>query len=328
MIMKKKKKWLRAAFISVCLLIVMARAFNNYMKVDEHEETNNEETQAKASAQKDTGLPVLVPDEEVFIADFESAKRMTTLEQLGKYIYSIDETAYMMESDVNVREFLEKDFRLDLTETKPKILIFHTHSQEDFIDSRPGETADTIVGVGNHLAEILVNDYGIPVVHDVGQYDYRDGQVVRSGSYQVMEPAVKKILEKYPSIEIMIDLHRDGVPDNVRLVTEIEGRPTAKIMFFNGITRLNDNGVPLDMPELENPYLRDNLALSLQLFLTSNELYPTLARKIYIRPYRYSLHLKPRSMLVEVGANTNTVEEAKNAMIPLADILVTVLKAY
>ena len=79
------------------------------------------------------------------------------------------------------------------------------------------------------------------------------------------------------------------------------------------------------MDYLANPYIEDNLALSFQMQLAAAEYYPGLTRKIYLKGYRYNLHLKPKSMLVEVGAQTNTFQEALNAMEPLSDILGLVL---
>ena len=138
-----------------------------------------------------------------------------------------------------------------------------------------------------------------------------------------MEPAIRKILQQNPS-EVIIDLHRDGI-ENGKLLTVINGKPTAKIMLVNGICKTMKNGRLTEVSSLPNPYLKDNLAFSLQMQLKGNELYPGLMRKLYIKPYRYSLHMLPKSLLVEVGANTNTLEEAKNAMEPLAKILAEVL---
>ena len=76
---------------------------------------------------------------------------------------------------------------------------------------------------------------------------------------------------------------------------------------------------------LPNPYLEDNLALSFQLQLAAAEYYPDFTRQIYLKGYRYNMHYCPKSLLVEVGAQNNTFEEAKNAMEPLADILDRVL---
>lgn len=96
----------------------------------------------------------------------------------------------------------------------------------------------------------------------------------------------------------------------------------ASIMFFNGLSRTTANG---DIGYLYNPYIQDNLAFSLQMQITAEEYYPGFSRAIYLKGYRYNMHYCPKTLLVEVGAQTNTVEEAMNAMEPLADILAKVL---
>ncbi len=259
-----------------------------------------------------------------FLPTFSNIDKLKNFADIKRFLYTIDETAYADEELLDIDRLLNVDIKTQLTKD-PKILIFHTHSQEEFIDSRKGEQTDTIVGVGNVLADILAKNYGIGVVHDQGQYDVVDDRMERGNSYERMEPSVRAILEQYPSIEIAIDLHRDGVKDDVRLVTEIDGQDTARIMFFNGIISENDGngGKAVDLP---NPFLTENLAFSLKMHLTANELYPGFTRHLYIKPYRYSLHMLPKSLLVEVGANTNTVQEAKNAMKPLAEILVKALQ--
>ena len=94
-------------------------------------------------------------------------------------------------------------------------------------------------------------------------------------------------------------------------------------MFFNGLSRTTTQG---DLTYLPNPYIEDNLAFSFQMQLAAAEYYPGFIRKIYLKGYRYNMHVVPKAMLVEVGAQTNTFEEAKNAMEPLADLLAIVLK--
>ena len=120
----------------------------------------------------------------------------------------------------------------------------------------------------------------------------------------------------------MIDLHRDGVPEDRKLVTEINGKPTAQIMFYNGLSYTADGGQVAYLP---NPYIQDNLAFSFQLEYQAAQYYPELYRGIYLAALRYNLHLKPRALLLEAGAQTNTVQEVKNAMEPFADILDRVL---
>lgn len=130
------------------------------------------------------------------------------------------------------------------------------------------------------------------------------------------------MLADNPSIEVVIDLHRDGVAKTTHLATEINGKPTAQIMFFNGLSRTRKNG---DIAYLSNPYIEDNLALSLQMQLAAARSYPGFTRRIYLKGYRYNMHLLPKTMLIEAGAQTNTVEEMRNAMEVLADMLDQVL---
>jgi stage II sporulation protein P len=208
--------------------------------------------------------------------------------------------------------------RLTHDASTPQILIYHTHSQEGYKDSIPGDPATSIVGVGDYLEQLLEENYGVEVLHHKGTYDLPS----RDNAYSNALPNIEKVLAENPTIEVVIDLHRDGVAENRHLVTEVNGKPTAKIMFFNGLSKTTAQGA---LSYLPNPYIMDNLALSFQLHLAAEEYYPGLARKIYLKGYRYNLHLKPKSMLVEVGAQTNTFEEAKNAMEPLADILGKVL---
>ena len=97
-------------------------------------------------------------------------------------------------------------------------------------------------------------------------------------------------------------------------------------MFFNGMCRLNKDGVPQPTAGLSNENLEDNLAFSLQMQTTAQSLFPDFTRRIYIHAYRYSLHMKPRSLLIEVGSQMNTKQEAINAMTPLAEVLASVIQ--
>ena len=204
----------------------------------------------------------------------------------------------------------------------PQILIYHTHSQETFADSRPGERADTVIGLGDDLQELLEKQYGYEVLHITEAFDMKEGCLERSRAYNYAEPVIAAALEEHPSIQVVIDLHRDGVNGSKRLVTEINGKPTAQIMFFNGLSRTKESG---ELTSLPNPYQAENLAFSFQMEYEAKQYYPGFSRCIYLKGYRYNLHLRPRSVLLEAGAQTNTVEEVKNAMGPFADILHKVL---
>lgn len=232
--------------------------------------------------------------------------------------YTVTNITELGSDKLRPEEFLQKDLKITHDAATPQILIFHTHSQETFANSVEGDASTGIVGVGEYLARILRDKYGYNVIHDTSVYDYVNGKLDRSKAYTYAEEAVARILQENPSIEVVIDLHRDGVPETTRLVSDINGKKTAKIMFFNGLSYSRVNG---DISYLNNPYRDDNLAMSLQMQLLGNAYYPGFLRRIYVNAYRYCLHMRGRSMLIEAGAQNNTVEEVMNAMEPLADIL-------
>lgn len=247
-------------------------------------------------------------------------------ETLIKKCY-VEDSTIASPSIFQVDQFMKRDFSITVNDEKPQILIYHTHSQETFYDSRKGVVEDSIVGVGEELAQILREQYGIEVIHDTTTYDLLDGELERSLAYNVALPSIEKILEYNPSIEVVIDLHRDGMPAKMdpeqgKRVTTIEGKKCAQIMFFNGLSA-NKNGA---IEYLPNPNLEDNLAFSFQMFYYGKATYPELFRPIYLKPYRFNLHLKERSTLVELGTQYNTVEEAKNSMKYLAETLASVIK--
>ena len=248
------------------------------------------------------------------------------LQQLSDYDYllnqyfTVDAGTTADAELLDASKLLTEDLSIRKNPQVPQILIYHTHSQEEFADSVPGDTKTSIVGMGEVLTEAL-QGYGYQVIHDTGVYDLIDGVLDRSAAYDYARVAVENILQEYPTIEVIIDLHRDGV-DGQKFVTEIDGKPTSMIMFFNGISR-NSQDEPIAY--LANPYTQQNLAFSLQLELAAREKYPGYTRNIYLKAERFNLHLRPRSLLVEAGTQLNTVEEEKNAMQPLADLLHEVL---
>ncbi|MBQ8803630.1 MAG: stage II sporulation protein P [Tyzzerella sp.] len=250
-----------------------------------------------------------------------SMERLKDFNYLLSTFYTVDSTTMIGEDQLNVDDLLKYDMHINNEKEGPKVLIFHTHSQEAFVDSVAGDSSTTIVGMGAYLSEQL-NAKGIETIHHAGVYDLINGKLDRSKAYQMAETGVKEILNQYPSIEVVIDLHRDGVGENTHLVTTVDGKQTAKIMFFNGLSRTKSNG---DIDYLYNPYIDENLSFSFQMQLAAENLYPGFARRIYLKGYRYSLHMMPKSLLIEAGAQTNTVQEMKNAMDLLANVLVEVL---
>ena len=246
-------------------------------------------------------------------------KKLADYDYLMQNYYSVHPTTTADRELMNAETLLGVDLTLEKDPENPQILIYHTHSQEEFIDY-PENPEATIVGVGTYLAGLL-EQKGYGVIHDTGVYDVRDGTLDRSQAYTYALEGINGILQEHPSIEVVLDIHRDGVAEGTKLVTEINGKPTAKIMFFNGISQTPDG--PIEY--LPNPNREGNLAFSLQMQLEAAEQFPGFTRKIYLKGLRYNLHVRPRASLIEVGAQTNTYEEAKNAMEPLAEILDAVL---
>lgn len=245
-----------------------------------------------------------------------SRQKLNDFDYLIQNFYRVDSTTTTNSRQLNAAEMLAKDMRIDKQQEGPQILIYHTHSQERFADSK--DASESVVGLGDRLAELLEHTYGYQVLHHKGRYDLPD----RDNAYSRAAPAVEKLLKENPGIQVIIDLHRDGVAENTRLVEKVNGKDTATIMFFNGLSHTTAQG---DISYLYNPNLSDNLAFSFQLQLAAAEYYPGFSRFVYLKGYRYNLHYLPKSLLVEVGAQTNTYEEAENAMEPLADVLDKVL---
>lgn len=240
-----------------------------------------------------------------------------------KRFYTVTSITSLTSDILRPQEFLGKDMTVSHGSESPQILIFHTHSQEGFTDSVEGDDSTTILGVGDYLTRLLTEQYGYNVIHDRSVYDYVDGKLDRSKAYTYAENGIAAILEENPSIDVVIDLHRDGVAQDTRLVTQIDGKQMAKVMFFNGISYSNAVG---NIGYLNNPYRDDNLAMSLQMHLLGEAYYPGYLRNIYVNAYRYCLHERGKSMLIEAGAQTNTFDEVKNAMEPLADLLDKLLR--
>ena len=239
---------------------------------------------------------------------------------LNRY-FSMDAATTIDSSRLN-NSLLDLDLTLDTEKEGPQILIYHSHSQEGFVDTVEGDDTTTIVGVGDYLAKLLTETYGYQVIHDRGVYDLVDGVLDRNVAYDYSGAAVEQWLSQYPQIQVIIDLHRDGV-DGKKFVVQENGKPTANLMFILGMSRTADQQ---DIPYLPNPYIKENMAFALQIQERAEIAAPGLMRNIYLMAYRFNLHYRPRSMLLEAGTQLNTLEEEKNAMEVFAGILDAELK--
>lgn len=258
------------------------------------------------------------PQRSLRVSDLATEERTMTSAQLLKKYFIVDPVTKADETLFSFTRLTEPELSIEKAkEGEKQILIYHTHSQEGFRDSVKDDADTTIVGVGTYLTRLLT-EKGYHVLHLTDTFDLSGGTIDRDKAYTIARKKLKEIIAENPSLQVILDIHRDGVAENKRLVTVIDGRQTAKIMFFNGLSYKQSSG---KLKNLSNPYIQDNLAFSFQAEYLCDYYYPSFSRCIYLKAYRYNLDLLPRSMLVEVGAQTNTVQEAKNAMIPLADVL-------
>lgn len=243
----------------------------------------------------------------------------TDMTAIRKEFFAVDATTEIEDEKIAPQTLLEKEISVSEGNGGPQILIYHTHSQESFADSIPGDVNTSIVGAGEYLANLLKEEYGFEVLHHTGEYDVE----TRDYAYSYALPNIEAILKEYPSIELVIDLHRDAVAEETKLVSDQNGKQAAQVMFFNGLSHTIKQG---DIDYLENPYIDDNLAFSFQMQVLCNEYYPGLTRRIYLKGYRYNMHLCPQSLLIELGAQTNTCEEARNSLDIIAHVLSMCLK--
>ena len=214
---------------------------------------------------------------------------------------------------IDVAALLSEDVSISLKPDAPQILIVHTHGSEAYtqsgedryIESDPYRTEDisqNVVKVGDVLAETLEKK-GLKVIHDREIYDYPS----YTGSYSRSGSAVEKYLEEYPSIAIVIDLHRDalGSGDTVyKTKAESSLGSCAQVMLLVGT---GENG-------LYHPNWRENLKLALYLQRAMESSYPSLARPLALKSERYNQHLSAGSLIIEVGSTGNTLAEAERAM--------------
>ncbi len=254
-----------------------------------------------------------IPHEKQADYDWEALKEY---KNLIATFYAIDANTSSNAEQLNLEALQSRDMTIDKTQGSYQILIYHTHSKETFADSKEGERGDTIVGVGDRLTELLT-EYGYNVLHHTAEYD-----TFRDDAYAVALPEIEKLLEENPSIQVVIDLHRDAGVQGVERVVEMDDREYATFMLFNGMSYNRKTG---SIKYLDNPNLADNLAFSFQVQVKAGQYYPGLTRKIYLKGYRYNMHLMPKTLLIELGDSNNTVQQAMNTCEPLAHILHMVL---
>lgn len=209
-----------------------------------------------------------------------------------------------------IKDILSQPPRIQALKTKePQVLIFHTHATESYepYDSEYYDTRGTwrstdntqnMVEVGNALASAL-EAKGIAVLHSDVQHDYPS----YNGSYNRSAETVAEYLKKYPSIKVVLDVHRDATQSGdeiIKPVTTINGKKAAQVMII----------APCDDGTMDLPNWRENLRFAGALQNAIESKYPTLTRPIFFCYRKYNMHLSTGALLLEVGSHGNTLEEA------------------
>lgn len=217
------------------------------------------------------------------------------------------------------------DAAITLHESEPSVLIYHTHTTEAYFPTEnhmytPGsgwrcsDESMNIVAVGERLAEVLRNEYGLNVIHDATNHE----PPKLSSAYSRSEVTMKAYKEKYPTLKLFIDIHRDayGSPDEPTDYVMINGTEVARIMFVVG-TGKGATGTGFD----EMPDFASNYALALRLTEYLVSINPKLARNIRVKSGRYNQHISSACLLAEIGHNANTLEQALAAAEYLAEAI-------
>ena len=215
---------------------------------------------------------------------------------------------------------MEQPLSWDLTGAEPTVLILHTHTTESYTrgpeiyaETSQYRTLDeqyNMLSIGDAVAAVL-EEAGIGVVHDRQLHDYPS----YNGSYVHARTAMEEILKQYPSVRLVLDLHRDALEregQQLRPVADIRGEKAAQLMLVVG--------TDVSRPSHEN--WQENLSLALKLHAQLERSCPGIMRPMNLRPERFNQDLSPGALLVEVGAAGNTHAEALRAAQLLASAVV------
>ncbi len=210
--------------------------------------------------------------------------------------------------------------------SKPQVLIVHTHTTESYMSeqrdyyveediARRTDTSKNMAYIGNIFAEKL-KAAGIGVIHDKTLHDHPS----YTGSYNRSAETIKKHLKENPSIKVVIDIHRDAITSSdktkTRPVVNINGKRAAQVMLVMG----SQTGDITNFPNW-----KQNLSFAVKYQQTLEVMYPSLARAITLNSAKYNQNLTVGSILIEIGSEANTFEEATNAANFSADALVSLL---
>jgi len=254
----------------------------------------------KINSNSDAGTLKEVSSSITFEGDVDDADKKNNLVVSNGKINVMNQTNY----SIDINKLLKEPLKLTSIKKGPQILIYHTHTTESFlknineltmksIASRTYNNKYNVVRVGDALINNL-KKYNINVLHDTSVHD-KD----YNSSYVSSLKTLTSYVDKYSSLKMTIDLHRDAAGEGkLRVVKKIDGKAVAQIMFVIGTDS-----------KLSNPKWRENLKLAIKIQSRLNEICPGLAKPIYISKNRYNQHLTNGSVIIEIGGDGNVIDE-------------------
>ena len=318
------KKTLAVTLIITLFIVVIGRtAPKKAATADLQPMVTSAAKEESALSSVPSALPVGNPSEKLGEVVRKQISPYTANSNFGE-IYLSDKTS----KEVDIKAELTSDFTLKLSDTdKPQVLIMHTHATESYMEEKrdyytkddrthSDDIEQNVVKIGEILAKTLEKN-GISVLHDTTLYDGDS----YSGSYERSGRGVEKALKENPTIKVVLDIHRDsisiGETGQIAPICEVAGKNAAQIMLVMGC---NDGSITTH----EN--WRQNLRLALRFQQAAELKYEGFARAISLVPRQYNQNLTTGSMLIEVGSQANTFDEAIYAAELTGDLLARVLK--
>ncbi len=331
------KKWAVIRYITVCVLCLAISFYNVFMNIDFVEIADLKEI----STVKQNPLDIKLEENEVKEEkltennseekkeESTSKKETSSVEASAKAIKGKIQTRYISpynaplsynkvyvknntELKIDIKELLSSKLSFKIEKNNgPQVLILHTHATETYMTedtdyytdkytSRTRDNSKNMIKIGEKVAEKL-NNAGINTLQVKTQHDYPN----YTGSYSRAAETICSYLKKYPSIKVVLDLHRDAVAadngDKVKLVTKINGKKAAQVMLVMG----SQSGSVTNFPKW-----KENMKLAVRLHQKIEEKYPTLARPLTLNSKNYNESLTTGSLLLEFGTDANTLEEA------------------
>lgn len=297
---------------------------------EEKEEQAEDKKESETGEQKATES-ILSSDALAVETDTSAIKGKVLSQHISPYSAGLSYNGVYIKNStgesINIAELLSSKISFEIKENdEPQVLILHTHATETYLSSsseyytenytsRTTDNDKNMVKLGKIVAEKL-NAAGIKTLQSTIHHDYPQ----YSGSYSRAAETICEYLEKYPSIKVVIDLHRDAISsgsDKVKFVTEVNGKNAAQVMLVMG----SGTGGVTNFPNWQ-----ENLKLALRLQQKLESRYPALARPLSLVSKNYNESLTTGSMLIEIGTDANSIEEAFYSAELLAECLCELLK--